>query len=105
MTAVTGDGLDGRYKSAVLQFISFERREDTQLEFIVQQIQVWLRYVSQALWCSLGKSSCAEQGKRLCSIGDAAMHQLSEQLDYSMLQQVRILPVKQPKAVCPHAVN
>ena len=29
MTAVTGDGLDGRYKSAVLQFVSFERREDT----------------------------------------------------------------------------
>ena len=29
MTAVSGDGLDGGYKSAVLQFVSFERREDT----------------------------------------------------------------------------
>ena len=80
-------------------------RIQSQLELLVRQVQVRSRYVSQALWCSLGKSSYAEQGKRLCSIGDAAIHQLSERLNYSMLQQVRILPVKLPQAVCPQAVN
>ena len=34
-------------------------------------------YVTQAMRCWLGKSSFAEQGKRLCLIGDAVIHQLS----------------------------
>ena len=72
-------------------------RIQSQLELLVRQVQVRSRYVSQALWCS--------QGKRLCSIGNAIIHQLSEWLNYSMLQQVRILPVKLPQAVCPQAVN
>ena len=101
-TAVTGGGLDGGYKSATLQFVLHQQ---SQLELIVPQVQVRSRYASQALWCLLGKSSYAEQGKRLCSLGDAVIHQLSEWLDYSILPQVRTLPVKLPQAVCPQAVN
>ena len=100
-TADAGVRLNGGYKSAALQFNSFERREDTPDRN------------SNLTWSTLyGKYKCGhvvssyvEQGKRLCSLGDAVIHQLSEWLDYSILPQVRTLPVKLPQAVCPQAVN
>ena len=70
-TAVTGDGLDGGYKSATLQFVLHQQ---SQLELIVRQVQVRSRYVSQALWCLLGKSRYAVQCQRLCLIGYAVIN-------------------------------
>ena len=63
---------------------------------INDQVHLRPHDVSQAMWCLLGKSSYLEQGKRLCSLGDAVIHHFSEWLDYSILPQVRILPVKLP---------
>ena len=60
-------------------------------------------YVPQAMWCSLGSSSYAVQGKRFCLSGDAVFHQLSEWLNYAILPHVRIIPVKLPQAGCSHA--
>ena len=110
-TAVAGVRLNGGYKSAALQFNSFERREDTpDRNSNLTWSTLYGKYkcghvVSQAMWCLLGKSSYLEQGKRLCSLGDAVIHHFSVWLDYSILPQVRILPVKLPQAVCPQAVN
>ena len=91
-TAITGVRLNGGYKCAALQFVSVEtgslqgvnslveRGEDThqqsQLELLVRQVEVRSLYVTQAVGCWLGKSSFAEQGKRVCLIGDAVIHQL-----------------------------
>ena len=77
-----------------LQFVSFERREDTPDR------------TSNLNWSSLnckykcGKSSYAAQCMRLRSLGDVVIHQLSECGSYARLPQVRILPVKLPQVRC-----
>ena len=61
------------------------------------------RYVAQAMWCWLGKSSYVEQGMKLYSVGDAVIHQLSG--SHAMVPQIRVLPVKLPHAGCSRVVN
>ena len=40
---------------------------------------------------------------KLCSVGDAVIHQLSG--SHAMVPQIRVLPVKLPHAGCSHVVN
>ena len=55
----------------------------------VRQLQVWPRYVVQAMWRSLDESSYVDQRIRLCVMGHAIIHQLCG--SQAMLPQVKIL--------------